>query len=254
MTLTVMLPILFAWVVAIASPGPDLLMILRQSSTRGGDRLGARARGLGTAFGIMTGNLLWMVGASVGLGAVVALFPAVLPVLKILGGAFLTWMGIAGLRGWSGARGEVPTASAPSDTFAATASTAALTAAATTSPAATAATTTIAVQRTRHGGVGAAYAAGLATNLANPKALIFFTALFAPFMSARWPVSDVALLLVVLMVVGLAWFCGFALLVTSAAVQQWVGRYWGVIEVVTSALFLLIGAGFLINGVLNLVS
>lgn len=104
MTLTAVLPIVLAWIVAIASPGPDLLMILRLTSVRdrGGDEdagAAARARGLAAALGIMTGNLLWMTGAALGLGAVVALFPAALPVLKILGGAFLVWMGVSGLRG-----------------------------------------------------------------------------------------------------------------------------------------------------------
>ena len=101
-------------------------------------------------------------------------------------------------------------------------------------------------------GTGAAYVTGIATNLANPKALIFFTALFAPFMSGGWPLGEVALLLGVLLVTGVAWFCGFALLVTSATAERWVGRHWGLIERVTSALFVLIGAGFLINGLVSL--
>lgn len=255
MTLTAVLPIVLAWIVAIASPGPDLLMILRLTSVRdrGGDEdagAAARARGLAAALGIMTGNLLWMTGAALGLGAVVALFPAALPVLKILGGAFLVWMGVSGLRGamrTSAAQAASGGGSDPSDLL---------------RPFRPDTVMTSRRNADRHrggvltgsgAGLGAAYATGVATNLANPKALIFFTALFAPFMSAGWPLGEVALLLGVLMVIGVAWFCGFALLVTSAAAERWLGRHWSLIEQLTSWAFVLIGAGFLINGVLSLV-
>lgn len=254
MTAGSVLPIVLAWLVAIASPGPDLLMILRQSSRRNGERTGARARGLAAALGIMTGNLAWMTGAALGLGAVVALVPAVLPVLKILGGAFLVWMGVSGLRGPAEEPGPAEAESAepteaeaePSQPLRRVRPDAALT------------SRSGPDRRTdRPGagpgsGTGAAYVTGIATNLANPKALIFFTALFAPFMSGGWPLGEVALLLGVLLVTGVAWFCGFALLVTSATAERWVGRHWGLIERVTSALFVLLGAGFLINGLVSL--
>ena len=145
-------------------------MILRQSSRRNGERTGARARGLAAALGIMTGNLAWMTGAALGLGAVVALVPAVLPVLKILGGAFLVWMGVSGLRSSTGAEAESaePTEAEPeaSQPLRPVRPDAALTSR--NSP----------DRRTdRPGagpgsGTGAAYVTGIATNLANPKALI----------------------------------------------------------------------------------
>lgn len=249
MTITAVLPILLAWLVAIASPGPDLLMILRVTSAReDADGGAARARGLAAAVGIMTGNLLWMTGAALGLGVVVALVPAVLPVLKILGGAFLMWMGISGLRGLQRRTPGAEDSASPLRHSAPTAGTTSrgddeeLSAGAVPTP------------RTARSGLGAAYATGVATNLANPKALIFFTALFAPFMSVGWPLGEVALLLAVLMVTGVAWFCGFALLVTSAPAERWLERYWRLIEQLTSWAFVVIGAGFLVNGVLSLIN
>ncbi|MCP3424629.1 LysE family translocator [Rothia sp. AR01] len=259
MTLQVVLPLLAAWIVAIVSPGPDLLMILQQAAPRGGGearvtrgagapgpqgddvgRGGARAvragearggegpdapasgpsprvLGLAAAQGVMTGNLLWMTAAALGLGAVVALAPAVLPALKILGGAFLLWMGVSGL--WS-LRGSIG-----------------------------------------HGGprvtghrstLGRSYLRGLATNLANPKALIFFTALFAPFFSRGYPVWQTVVLLAVILVVGVLWFSTFAWLASSGPVIRAVRRYWVVVEGVTSGLFALIGIAFVVNGVLSL--
>lgn len=252
MTLTAVLPIVVAWIVAIASPGPDLLMILRVTSVRGGAGsedagAAARARGLTAALGIMTGNLLWMTGAALGLGAVVALFPAVLPVLKILGGAFLVWMGVSGLRGAMGRASGAEGSASPLRHGAPTAGTTSR------RDDDEQVAASVRTARTARSGLGAAYATGVATNLANPKALIFFTALFAPFMSAGWPLGEIALLLGVLMVIGVAWFCGFALLVTSVAAERWLGRHWSLIVQLTSWAFVLIGAGFLINGVLSLV-
>ncbi|WP_129657056.1 LysE family translocator [Rothia halotolerans] len=219
MTLQVVLPLIAAWVVAIASPGPDLLMILQQSAPRGGGGQGPRPRALGlsAAQGVMTGNLLWMTAAALGLGAVVALAPGILPTLKILGGAFLLWMGASGL--WALRRslgGEGPSVTGHRST------------------------------------IGRSYLRGLGTNLANPKALIFFTALFAPFFSRGYPSWQTAILLAVILVVGIAWFSTFAWLASSGPVIRLVRRYWVTLEVVTSALFAIIGIAFVVNGVVSL--
>lgn len=219
MTLQVVLPLIAAWVVAIASPGPDLLMILQQSAPRGDHGQGPRPRvlGLSAAQGVMTGNLLWMTAAALGLGAVVALAPGILPTLKILGGAFLLWMGASGL--WALRRslgGEGPSVTGHRST------------------------------------IGRSYLLGLGTNLANPKALIFFTALFAPFFSRGYPIWQTAILLAVILLVGIAWFSTFAWLASSGPVIRLVRRYWVTLEVVTSALFAVIGIAFVVNGVVSL--
>jgi threonine efflux protein len=219
LTLQVVLPLIAAWVVAIASPGPDLLMILQQSAPRGGGGQGPHPRvlGLSAAQGVMTGNLLWMTAAALGLGAVVALAPGILPALKILGGAFLLWMGVSGL--WALRRslgGDGPSVTGHRST------------------------------------VGRSYLRGLGTNLANPKALIFFTALFAPFFSRGYPIWQTVILLAVILVVGIAWFSTFAWLASSGPVIRLVRRYWVALEVVTSALFAVIGIAFVVNGVVSL--
>ena len=225
MTLQVVLPLIAAWVVAIASPGPDLLMILQQSAPRrggvgrGGGAQGPRPRtlGLSAAQGVMTGNLLWMTAAALGLGAVVALAPGILPALKILGGAFLLWMGVSGL--WALRRslgGDGPSVTGHRST------------------------------------IGRSYLLGLGTNLANPKALIFFTALFAPFFSRGYPIWQTAILLAVILAVGIAWFSTFAWLASSGPVIRLVRRYWVTLEAVTSALFAIIGIAFVVNGVVSL--
>ncbi|WP_158088221.1 LysE family translocator [Kocuria massiliensis] len=229
MTIVNVLPLIAAWVVALLAPGPDVLMILQQAaprtstaeevpSTAAPQATGARPRilGLAAALGVMTGNLMWMVGAVVGLGALVALFPAIVPILKILGGCFLAYMGLSGLWSLRGASRGGPAV------------------------------------KVRRASLRGAYLKGLATNLANPKALIFFTALLAPFMSHGFPWWQTAILVVVFMVIGLAWFATFAWVASSGVVVRWIRTYWFRVEVATACLFFLIGVGFLVDGVVGL--
>lgn len=213
------LSLLLAWMVAVMSPGPDLLMILQQTAPRPGREdagIGPRARGMATALGIMTGNLLWMVVAAVGLGALVAVAPGILPALKVAGGLFLAWMGFSGLRAVRRARGGHGPA-----------------------------------VETRTSTPARSWLRGVAVNLSNPKAIIFFTALFAPFFSHHNPVWQTVLLLALIWTLGMAWFCAFAWITSSAAVIRWVQKYWVTVETVTSVLFLVIGLGFVLDGLLG---
>jgi threonine/homoserine/homoserine lactone efflux protein len=79
-----LLSILVAWLLAIASPGPDLVQLLRVGAVR--------RNGVWCALGIMSGNLLWILGSMVGLSALVDAVPGVLTALFLLG-SVLTLVG-----------------------------------------------------------------------------------------------------------------------------------------------------------------
>ncbi|MCT2120864.1 MULTISPECIES: LysE family transporter, partial [Dietzia] len=89
-------------------------------------------------------------------------------------------------------------------------------------------------------------ARGLATNLANPKALVFFGAVLTPFLrdevSVAWSVALVAGMLAV----ALAWFAGLAVVASHRAVNERVGRLLPWVDLVASALFVAVGVAFVI--------
>lgn len=77
---------------AQASPGPNMFAVVETALGRG------RRPALLVVVGIASGTLVWAALVSLGLGAVFASHPALLTVLKFIGGFYLCYMGLRGLR------------------------------------------------------------------------------------------------------------------------------------------------------------
>jgi len=122
-------------------PGVGQALMLRQTLAHG-PRVA-----VATIVGTATGLLIWAAAAGAGLSAALLAVPAVYRFLTLAGGAFLASMGLRTL--WTAARGRT---GLPDDRG-------------------------LAVPVSRRG----AYLAGLATNLANPKAGVFAISLLPTF-------------------------------------------------------------------------
>lgn len=83
--------LLTAFLVTLA-PGPDNLMVLGTGISRG--RRAGMMFGFGCAVGCLSHTLL----AAVGVSALIAASPLAFTILKIIGGAYLVWLGIGALR------------------------------------------------------------------------------------------------------------------------------------------------------------
>ncbi|MCK7615805.1 LysE family translocator [Roseibium sediminicola] len=75
-----------AFLLGIASPGPNILAILGTSMSAG------RKSGVALAFGVATGSFTWSVLTVVGLSALLTTYAAALTVIKIAGGLYLLWL------------------------------------------------------------------------------------------------------------------------------------------------------------------
>jgi len=71
-----------------ASPGPDTALILKNSL------LGSRKAGLFTALGIVTGNIVYVIVALLGLGLLLTQSGSVYVAVQILGALYLMYLGI----------------------------------------------------------------------------------------------------------------------------------------------------------------
>jgi len=91
---------LAAAVLITVSPGPDNLMVLSVGMTRG--RRQGVAFGLGCALGCLSHTVL----AALGVSALIKASPLAFGALKLLGGAYLIWLGYGALRSRGGARVE----------------------------------------------------------------------------------------------------------------------------------------------------
>lgn len=164
----------------IVMPGPDTAVVTKNALLHG------RRSALATALGVNTGLLMWTVCAALGVAAVVRASAVAFTVLKLVGAAYLIYLGVLALRAASRhARGDAAAGNAPA-----------------------------------HDGVGAlsGYRQGLLSNLANPKIAVFFTSLLPQFVASREAVFSPSLLLGSMFVlITLVWLCGYAIVAAKAS-------------------------------------
>lgn len=110
-----------------------------------------RASALIGVVGMNAATLVWFGAAALGLGALVAAFPQVFRIIAFLGALYVAWLGIKALRG------AFATAAEPDH---------------------------VEVRRGR-----SALIDGFAVQIANPKAILFFTAVLPPFLDVNRPVA-----------------------------------------------------------------
>lgn len=116
----------------------------------GADR-GKAAALIGVA-GMNAATLVWFGAAALGLGALVTAFPAIFRLIALLGAAYVAWLGVSAiLKAW---RAGGPDAATPAGAR-------------------------------RHG----AFLDGFAVQIANPKAVLFFTAVLPPFLDVQRPLA-----------------------------------------------------------------
>lgn len=167
-----------------STPGPNMLHVMVRSV-----QVGPR-RAVFAMAGLMSAVLLCLLASAAGLGALLKTMPQLFNVLRILGAAYLLWLGY---RAWT---------SPVTDREAAAAQPA---------PALSGA---------------ALYRAGLLTGLSNPKLIIFAAALFPQFITASAPFApQLAILVGSFVLIEGFWFAVYAL--GGARLAHWlrpVGR------------------------------
>lgn len=205
------------WIVAVAAPGPDMVLVLQQSIAR------SRRAGLLAALGVTTGAAIWLAAALFGLSALLQALPGLMSWLELLGGLLLIVIGATGLRSWRAARRLPPPAQAEAD-----------------QPAAT---------RQQLSG---AYLRGLATNLSNPKALVFFGAIFSPFLTERIVSADTAIVVATLVLLTFAWFALVAVTASAPRFAPVIARFRSGFDVVASCFFLAVGTIFVLTALTHL--
>ncbi|MCM2297183.1 LysE family translocator [Rhodoferax sp.] len=161
------------------TPGPDVLFIVNHAL-----KSGVRA-GMVAALGIVSGCFVHVFAAALGVGALLATSAMAFTVLKWVGAAYLTWMGLRLLLSRRGASGIVPAQPVPEQA---------------------------AVDLSR------IYLRGFLTNVLNPKVALFFLAFVPQFIAPGATDKVTAFLLLGLLFnlnslpinFGYAWLAGWA--------------------------------------------
>ena len=87
-----LLPFLAISVLLIVIPGPDTAVVMKNAL------FGGRRSGVFAAFGVSIGLTVWTVAAAFGLAALLRASEVAFLVLKLIGAAYLVWIGIQMLR------------------------------------------------------------------------------------------------------------------------------------------------------------
>jgi threonine/homoserine/homoserine lactone efflux protein len=157
-----LLPVLPAFLLAVllisASPGPAMALILRRAALRG------FRSSVPTVLGLELGIYLWALAAGAGVAALVAASHTLYLAIQITGAAFLIYLGV---RSWAAVLRTRRLPDTDTDTAA--------------DPA------TAPGPRTRRPAI-AAFAEGLAVQIANPKAAVFMFAFYPQFIAPGAPV------------------------------------------------------------------
>lgn len=195
-----------AHLVAVASPGPDFALVLRQSVTHG------RRTAVATTLGIGTGNFVHVGYSILGLGLLVRGSVLWFDVVKYCGAAYLLWVGLHALRAQPIAVGKGAPVAAPP--------------------------------------VRGAYVAGFLVNLLNPKAALFFIALFSVGVSPATPRAVQAAYGLWMVFATVAWFTCVAFVFTRERVRRaflrfghWFDRVMGVLLIALAVRLALASAG-----------
>jgi threonine/homoserine/homoserine lactone efflux protein len=199
MTTATLLAFALTATLLILAPGPDSLLVMR-NTLRGG-----RRAGWATTCGIMSGLGVWVVAAAFGLSALLQVSHVGYDVLRLVGAGYLIWLGVGSLR--SSRRRPARTGLPPGRAAAGS-------------------------QPGRR-----MYLNGLVCDLCNPKIGVFFVAFLPGFIPARGSATEFSLALGLWFIVEtgiwlaiLSWMVagGVGWLRRSSA-QRWLERATGVV-------------------------
>ena len=183
---------------AAASPGPDFILVSQQTLNHG------KKAGLMCSIGIALGLSIHIIYSALGLAAIIANSSTTLWIIKILGGTYLIYLGIQGIR--SKACTEVTKGTtekiAPN----------------------------MSIKRSSFKNIGI----GFLCNALNPKAPIYFVALFTVVLSPDLPLLHLVIYGLWMMAIQLAWFSSVVLLLSRPKINgkfqrlgHWIDRILG---------------------------
>ena len=189
--------------VVIMTPGQDTALTIRNSL------LGGRSAGVGTAFGVALGQAGWTVAAAIGLTAILVASEPVFAAVRLVGAAYLVYLGAHSL--WLALRPGMH------------------------------------VDRAVEGGPAGlaprrAFRDGALSNLGNPKMAVFFSSLLPQFV-APGPGAGAAMLGLGLVFVSMTtvWLIGYAFVVARAGHVLRRPRVRRAIDAVTGTILMLFG-------------
>ncbi len=174
--LLALLAITMALLLVAASPGPAFILVTQQALAH------SRRAGIMTALGLAVGSLIWVSLVFLGIAVVFQKLAWVYVLLKLLGGAYLIYLG---LRLWLGATKPL-----------------------------------VMPARAAAQGSGRAFRNAVLVQMLNPKAAVFFGSVFLTLLPPDAPGWVLATALGIVFVVEFGWYALLARVLSSQVIQR----------------------------------
>lgn len=202
-----LLMLLLVHLLAAASSGPDFVLVSQQTLNHG------RRIGFGCSVGIALGLFVHILYSALGLAAVIAHSESALWWLRTLGGGYLLYLGYKGLRT------KVSTMVIPDNN----------------------------IKLSRREGVKQAIAKGFFCNVLNPKAPVYFVALFTLVLSPAMPLWQLMLYGSWLMVIQLGWFSLVVALLSAPMINHRFKRFGHYLDRIFGGVMIALGLRLLLG-------
>lgn len=180
----------------LLSPGPNVMVIAAASATSG------RRAGVVVGLGVAFGDVIYATVALAGLAGAIGASESLFSWIKLLGGAYLVWMGVTMARGSPARHGEAP-APAPRSSW---------------------------------------FRRGLVTDLANAHTAVFFASVFAGTLSADTTLATKTAIVLAIAVTSLAWRLSLATFFSVPPLRRLYDRRRRVFEIGAGAVLAATGA------------
>ena len=184
---------------AAISPGPNFVLVTQTAVQR------TTRHALAVVAGFVTTNFIWCAAVALGLTALFDVAPWLYVAVKIGGGAYLIYLGIAMWRGADAMTIESPVRIS----------------------------------------AGGSYVRGLLTNLTNPKTIVYFGSIFALFMKPGTPTWVQAVAIAIVLADTIAWYGIVAVLFSRHLVQRAYANAQRAINRVSGTVMIAFGAGLI---------
>ena len=216
---TILVTLASIHIIALMSPGPDFALVV-QNATRHG-----RQTGLYIALGLSCGILLHSLLSLTGISYLVHQHPTLFALMQLAGGSYLLYLGFGALKAtWQLIRHheeETDTVNSKD----------------------------LILTNKRQ-----AFSKGFATNILNPKALVFFISLMSSLVPADMSLSGKGFALLILFGLSLFWFSLLAWMLSTKALQKKLSEATVYIDGLCGVVFSLIGVSILWQSLSGLIA
>jgi len=197
---TVIIGATLIWLASVVSPGPNFLVVSRLALSR------SRLSAIGATFGITIGSLAYAALTMFGLSVLILRFAWLGDTIRIVGGAYLVWLGI---QAWRTQPHDIQSTSTDTD----------------------------------QGGPSLLHGlrVGFLTEITNPKGIAFFLGLFAAAVPATTPLWAKLAVLAAGGVIEVAWYTAVSFALSSGPMRAGYQRVRRTVDRVLGTLLIAVG-------------